>query len=193
MLNEISSGYYWTLSKGKFQYTALFPTSASRQLISHALLKIVFPSSFENLHWAWAPCVDFRLWLPKQKTITIFGNIFFSHLCSVNTNEKMHSKHNLPNVPSCLLMKLLQIAVFSLQNFCYMSAITPADFSISRTQDVQSSFFLFLRHPWTHHYLQEWNVSLYFLYLTMTINGSAWFPPVSPFAFLFNFIFSFRS
>lgn len=52
MLNSISSGYYWTLSKGKFQYTALFPTSASRQLISHALLKIVFPSSFENLHWA---------------------------------------------------------------------------------------------------------------------------------------------
>lgn len=113
MLNEISSGYYWTLRKGKFQHAALFPTSASRQFISHALLKIVFPSSFENLHWAWGSCVDFRLWLPKQKTIKIFGNKIFSAISALWTQiiswflnnekiigvyeEKMHSKQAQPS------------------------------------------------------------------------------------------------
>lgn len=135
MLNEISSGYYWTLSKGKFQYTAFFPTSASRQLISHALLKIVFPSSFENLHWAWAPCVDFRLWLPKQKTITIFGNIFFSHLCSVNTNEKMHSKQAQPSKCSKLLVNEAS------SNSCFL----PAELLLHVSH--YPSRFLYIQNP----------------------------------------------
>lgn len=59
----------------------------------------------------------------------------------------MHSKHNLPNVPSCLLMKLLQIAVFSLQNFCHMSAINPADFLYIQTPKRPVFIFPFPQTP----------------------------------------------